>query len=39
MAIYETVANLFMLGISLVLIASGALIIYVVIKILMEDWR
>jgi hypothetical protein len=39
MAIYEMVANIFILGMSLVLIAVGALIVYVVIKILVEDWR
>ena len=39
MVIYEIVANIFILGMSLVLIAVGALIVYVVIKILVEDWR
>jgi len=38
MAIYELVANLFILGLSLALIAVGALVIYLIIKLLMDDW-
>ena len=39
MAIYEIVANLFIFGLSVVLIAVGALLVYVVVKVFIEDWR
>jgi hypothetical protein len=39
MVIYEIVANLFVLGLSLCLLSVGGIMVYVVIKILIEDWR